>query len=373
MVSIKRCANCGENIKAKANFCPFCGAECLQTIHAKRDYKKILTIACIVLLALIVVFVAYTIINSLLLQNDATNSKLTMGLELSGQVVNGKDSDMGNLTENIMTGGYILDVHGNLYSARTDGLYCNTDMIKKGSFKGISEYKHDIYCIDIRNNTIVKFKDEIEEFYKFDKSKKITNLSIYKDNLYIVCIANKNVEFIRISLANKEYSLLGTFIGSKCWMNIDKDFVRLCVVDGSTWNVKQTHLDGDINFEESMRGSNNITHVGFIDSSIIIAEKGTSNIFQLDASGNRREIQLRLDPITNMIISGHTIVICTKANKYYWFNNDVAITHEITEQVKMGSNTLISFGFANKKLILMCEKGIIKQYDFNSENCSEIE
>lgn len=377
------CKNCGNTIEEDVVFCPYCGLDIAnkkETIEDKRKLiKLILLIASIVFVVAVVLVLAVSLINSMNLKNSAAQSRENVNLELSAEAVNGANADMGNLTENILADGYLCEGNNVVYIAKDNGIYAleedELSKLQSGSFKGLNYFSNKLYAINIDQNSICIIKDKYSEIYKPEASKKITNMAINNGFAYVILNDSSNIELVQISLNSKEAKSVRVFNGSKCWMYVNSGVMKLCIQNAMTWCVYQSYLDelGNCVFSETVRGTNNISEMAFVDNKIVIFENNKRSYFVFDNAGNRKEIAYELDEIQNILVSGHTIFLYTKSERFYRLNENTGITHEFTDDINLGELKASSTGIEHSRLYVICGNDAIKLCDFGENTFTEIQ
>lgn len=382
-MSTKKCFSCNKDIPDEGEYCPYCGAKRENDVglkaRVKKIDKKIVFLALAVFLILTVVLVVIlTLFNSANLKIRAEESKQNVGLEISSQAKTEKDSDIGNLTENIMAGGYVVSDSNETFIVNKDGIYLEEEgtlkSIQSGSFKNLNLHNNILYFLNTKTNCICKNANSNEEIFKPQNGEKIVDFALYKENLYILLKLDNNYNLIRFSINDFLVKDSFVFTGKKTWLNISNDVIKIFVADGTNWSIKSSSIKNEerLNFTDIVKGSNNVCDVGFLNSGFLIAENGSSKIFILDESGNRRELTLNTDKTSKILVSGHCFFVITKTNKVYWCNEDTIISHNITEDLDLSSVKAKNLALSNNNLYVICDNNVVKKYDLNSKECFEI-
>lgn len=113
--------------------------------------------------------------------------------------------------------------------------------------------------------------------------------------------------------------------------------------------------------------------MAFVDNKVVIFENNKKSYFVFDNAGNRKEIAYELDEIQNILVSGHTIFLYTKSERFYRLNENTGITHEFTDEINLGDLKASATGINYSKLYVICGNDAVKVCDFGENAYTEIQ
>lgn len=224
------CTNCNVKLDKEVKFCPHCGNKTIlvkkQKSNKNSDFsikdliknKKFIIIASIVLGLVIVGIVVFSIFQTLNLNSNANVQKNTVYADANSTY---DSSKIGNLSGNICAGAKSVFADSKLYFANDKGLFVtdnfdvdeikseNCTQIEKGKFSSLNFFNECLYCIDEKNNSIIKVtglgnEDEpyVETVYQENNGHVLKSFGISSGNVHMLCKIEDCFVLHQCSLAN---------------------------------------------------------------------------------------------------------------------------------------------------------------------------
>lgn len=361
----KFCTKCGQELSEDAKFCPECGFN-VQAISStikdknkkkksekKFNWKLLIIILAIIFVLGIVAVVVFALLSSSNLQDSVKTSKNTIAVKIGNTEVS---DNIGNLPGNIAAGALSVYKNDTLFFAADDGIYKTdqiTDLIEKkncskvidGSFTYLNIHDNNLFCIDNKNNAIVKFLNVFDEdkpkkeiFYQGNEQSKILEIGI--SNNYIFCVLSLENSFTVATIKCDNSSSVGevfTSSGNRAWLKVSDNSIIFCLSDSSSWTAWNIDMSSGQPSKavKLTSGNGQPVDMAFSDSKIYCAEKTSSDssgkIIVLDNSGSRQEINLDCK-ISKLLLCGETVFAHSSKKKFIWFNTDTSMSHDIENE-----------------------------------------
>lgn len=394
----KYCTKCGLELPEKVKFCPNCGASISdyknnisekkqppKTTKNRISTKSIIVVGVIVLILIIAAIVAFSIINSVNLQNDANSAKSNINVKISHS---NYSDNLGNFDGNICAGSLSVAHNNNLYFCADDGIYKkdnfgadnftkeNSIKVTEGKYSSLNYINDILYAININNNKVVKISqknnNEFTEQNLFTPSETYTlqTFGIFSDK---VCVLSKMDSHYRLSSISLKSDAVESLIyeceSINAWMNLSENNLRLCVASSGGWYAYSWDIDGDKVSKETLfaQGTSSISSVAFSTSKIYVVEKSTSDnqkIVVLDKSGNRQDINPNCK-IIKLLKIDDTVFIQSSNKDFSWFNTDSNMVHKMDNSAFFDEK-LSTINYNNNCFCVVYEKGKVISLDIKT-------
>lgn len=360
-MSKKYCTNCNLVLNSDVKFCPECGGPAnvmkkqksvKQNINFKFDKKKLIIIACVVVGLIIVGIVAFSVIQNIVLKNNADNAKSTITSKAN---IDAKSETIGNFAGNITSEALSVANDDTLYFAFDNGIYMSSKLdtkeidiasskkIADGKFKSLNYFDNQLICIKTDDNSIYKLTDTnnedkqpyIDKLYTSDPGFMLESVAINSDNVYTLS-SNSGKFFITSTNLRSKNKINDVWNGegNKAWMNVNESTIKICVSSSNGWNAYRGDIDGNktTGLKQYCSGSGNPVSVAFYEDKVYalnaVSSSGNSSITIYEAGGNRNDINLDCSA-KKLLLSGQTIFIQCNNDRFIWFNIDTNMSHDI--------------------------------------------
>lgn len=391
----KYCTKCNTELGSDVKFCPECGSA-VQEISPNKTHKKparknnkklIIIITSIVLGLIIVGLVLFFLIDSVGMQKKASNSKSIVTPNVGNTQIS---YDLGNLSCNLIVGAQSVYKNDNLFYIADDGIYRTdnfADELKKDDAKKIADGKfaclnfkdEDIYCINQKDDSIVKLTNVIEgNATKFEtcfsndlQNFKIRNLVRAYDNLYFSRDDGQTYVFSGLKIDGKQIIpeiMKGE--GTCPWLYASENSLKICNNSSSGWQIYEASIDSHTlpKMEKSISSTGVLKDIAFGDDKVYTLEQSSSSnsskILISDKSGGRQEINLDCK-VSKMLLSNQAMFLYSEKSGFLWFNTDTSMTHEINNN-QFKTEKVDSININNNKFCALYKDGSIASVVINT-------